>query len=355
MGKRARDGACVRRLVQLAMPVLKAAERQSPRTGRGARPTIPDWVMACLIMVVIVKKKKTKAAQYRFLSQHRREIASWLGSKEFPSRATYYRRYRQAHSFFRTAIRMEGERAITAGVTDARDVAVDKSLIAARGDAWHKSDRKADRRPAGVDCQASWGYSKHAGWIYGYSFEVVVSSTPQNTVFPLLASADVASASEPRSFLEKVDQLPGSTRHVSADAGYDANYVGEAVEYGQDQRRTSRHFLCPENPRNSRRPKRQPGGADAARSHSRKLRKQRRDFLQSARGRRTYARRKKTVEPFNQWFKSLFELDYYVWHRGLVNNCTQLMAAIFLYQILAHYNYKRGRQNGQLRWIMDVL
>jgi hypothetical protein len=355
MGKRAREGTCVRALVQLAVPLLKAAEQQCPRTGPGAKPDIPDWVMAGLIMIVMIKKKKTKAAQYRFLAEHRRDVADWLGSEAFPSRATYYRRYRSAHRFFRTAVRVQGERAIVAGVTHARDVAVDKSLVAAQGKPWHQSKRKRGQVPAGVDCQASWGYSEHDGWTYGYSFEVVVSSTPKATVFPLLASVDVASASEPRSFRDKVAELPRSTRTVSADSGYDANYLGEAVEFAEEGRRTGRRFLCPENPRNNKRVKTKPCAADAARAHSRELRRQRRAYLESARGRRIYARRKMTVEPFNQWFKSLFELEHRVWHRGLDNNRTQLLAALFVYQLLVRYNHKHGRRNGQLRWIMDAL
>jgi hypothetical protein len=355
MGKRARDGTCVRALVRMALPVLKAAERRCPRTGPGAKPDIPEWVMAGLIMIVMIKKKKSKTAQHRFLTEHRREIADWLGNDAFPSRATYFRRYRRAHRFYRAAIRVQGERAIAEGVADAQDVSVDKSLVAAQGRPWHKSDRQAGRMPAGVDCQAAWGYSEHDGWTYGYSFEVVVSSTPNATVFPLLASVDIASASEPRSCLEKVAELPAGTRNVSADAGYDANYLGEAIEFDEHGQRTGRHFLCPENPRHHNRRKRKPTGADAARAHSRKLRCQRRAFLKSARGRRIYARRKKTVEPFNQWFKSLFELDQRVWHRRLDNNRTQLLAALFVYQLLVRYNHKLGRRNGQLRWITDTL
>src|SRR5262249_19849172 len=98
-----------------------------------------------------------------------------------------------------------------------------------------------------------------------------------------------------------------------------------------------------------------PGGADASRARSRALREQRRRFLQSARGRRVYARRKKTVEPFNQWFKSLLELDGRVWHRGLDNNRTQVLAGVFVYQLLVRYNHRRGHRNGRLRWIMDGL
>lgn len=78
-------------------------------------------------------------------------------------------------------------------------------------------------------------------------------------------------------------------------------------------------------------------------------------LYESKKGSRLYALRGQKVEPFNDWFKSLFELDNRVWHRGLGNNQTQLLAAIFCYQRLVRYNHRRGRQNGQIRWIVDTL
>jgi hypothetical protein len=246
-------------------------------------------------------------------------------------------------------------RAIAEGVTNARDVAMDKSLIAALGPPWHKRDREAGRIPAGVDRDATWGYSEHTGWVHGYSYEVVVTSTPQTVVFPLLASVDTGSASETRTCVDKIADLPASTQTVSADSGYDTNDLGERIEYDPQGRRTGRRFLCPENPRNNKRPKTKPCAADASRARSRERRRHRQAFLRSSRGRRIYARRKKTAEPFNQWLKSLFELDGRVWHRGLANNQTQILAAIFAYQLLVRYNHRRGKRNGQLRWITDVM
>lgn len=356
MGRQAKAGQCLKRLVIMAVPVLQAAERQCPRKGRGAKPKIPDWLIAALIMYSVLKKKKTKSAQYRFLRQQRSEIAPWLGDRRFPSRATYFRRYRRAHGFFRVAVRLQGQRAIAEGVTDPQHTAVDKSLIAAPGPPWHRQDRRAGKIPAGVDRDATWGYSEHDGWVHGYSYEVVVSSTRKSTVFPLLASVDRASASEPRSFLSKVPELPLSTRTVSADSGYDANSVGEAVEYDDRGCRTARRFLCPEQPRNNKRVKAKPPcWVDKMRAESRRRRAERRQYLQSKKGKILYARRKKTVEPFNQWLKSSFELEDRVWHRGLDNNRTQILTAIFIYQLLVRHNFVCGKPNGRVRWLLDAL
>jgi hypothetical protein len=336
--------------------VVQRAERECPRTGPGRKPDIPDWVLAVLIMVAVLKRKKSKSAQYRFLSEHRCDLKAWMGTRYFPARSTYFDRYRRAHQLFQYAIKLQGEKAIEEGVTDARNVAVDKSLIAARGPLWHVSDRKKNRIPKrlhGVDRDSQWGCSQHDGWVQGYSFEVVVSATKGSTVFPLLASAGTASAKETQTFDEKIDHLPASTENVSADSGYDSNHVGERVEYTEDGRRSGRRFLCAENKRGAKAKSRRKVVEPRDESHRRRL--ARRTFYCSRRGKAIYRRRSQTVEPFNEWFKALFELEDRVWHRGLKNNQTQLLAALFAYQLLVRYNHRRGRENGQVRWLLDML
>jgi hypothetical protein len=355
MSRRAKEGPSFEVLIKMAIPLLQEAERQCPRNGPGAKPKIKDWVVGALIMIGILARRKTKSAQYRFLRGRQRQIARWLGTADFPSRSGYFRRYRRSYPLYRMAVRLQGEQAMAEGITNPMQVSVDKSLVAAHGPPWHQRDRHAGKIPAGVDREAAWGYSEHDGWVYGYSYEVVVSSTPGTIVFPLLGSADTASACETQTFIAKIDDLSPMILFVSADAAYDANHLGERIEYDTQGQRTKRHFLCPENPRNAGRPRRKKGWVDANQMRSRERRRQRRSYLESPKGHRLYARRKKTVEPFNQWFKSLFELDNRVWHRGLNNNQTQFLAAIFAYQLLVRYNYCYGNKNGQLCWIIDRL
>jgi Transposase DDE domain len=356
MGKRATVGTCLASLVEMAVPLCQQAERECPRTGPGRKPDIADWVLAVLIMVAIVKRKKSKSAQYRFLDEHRRELKGLLGTDKFPARSTYFDRYRRAHRLFVQAIKLQGERAVAEGIVDPMVVASDKSLVAARGPLWHKSDRKKKRIPKGlrgVDQECDWGCSKHDGWVHGYSFEVVVSATKHSPVFPLLASADTASAKETTTFDPKIGNLPDETKNVVADSGYDSNHVAERIEYSAEGRRSGRRFLCPENKRGL---KDKSGGKPVQpRNESHRRRLARRQFYRSRRGKAIYRRRSQTVEPFNEWFKSLFELEDRVWHRGLENNRTQLLAALFAYGLLVRYNHRRGNANGQIRWIIDTL
>jgi Transposase DDE domain len=356
MGKRATVGTCLALLVKMAVPLCQQAERACPRTGPGRKPEIADWVLAALIMVAVVKRKKSKSAQYRFLDEHRRELAELLGTNRFPARSTYFDRYRRAHRLFAQAIELQGEKAIAEGILDAANVAADKSLMAARGPLWHKSDRKKKRLPKGlrgVDQGSDWGCSKHDGWVQGYSFEVAVSATKNSLVFPLLASVATASAKETTTFDGKIDHLPKSTKNVVADSGYDSNHVAERIEYTPEGKRTGRRFLCPENKRGSKDKSGRNPVEPRDESHRRRL--ARRHFYCSRRGKTIYRRRSQTVEPFHEWFKSLFELEDRVWHRGLENNQTQLLAALFAYGLLVRYNHRRGNENGQIRWILDTL
>ena len=71
MGKRATAGTCLASLARMAIPLCKQAECDCPRTGSGGKPEIPDWVLMVLIMVAVLKRRKSKSAQYRFLEANR--------------------------------------------------------------------------------------------------------------------------------------------------------------------------------------------------------------------------------------------------------------------------------------------
>ena len=342
-------------MITQAVPLLKEAERLTPRQGRGDKPAYPDWWMALLIMIAVLHKKRSKSAQYRFLCGRQQELLAVWGGERFPARSGYFRRYHRAAVLYQTAVRLQGELALAEGVADAKQVAVDKSLLSARGPVWHQRDRQKGKIPAGVDVAGTWSYSEYDGWVFGFSYEVVVTATPGSLVFPLLATVATASASEMSTFVSKIHDLPAAVRTVCADSAYDGNLLGELIEYDEQDRRTGRRFLCPENPRNKNRPKTKPCNADASRALSRKRRHERKEFLHKPHGRRLYARRRKTVEPFNQWFKSLFELEDRVWHRGLENNQTQLLASLFCYQLLIRLNHQLGMRHGQIRWLLDRL
>ena len=348
MSVRAKEGTCLAALARMAVSITQAAEKQCPRRGPGRPPVYKDWQIDAMILIGVLARRKSKSAQYRFLADRRREVASWVGLERFPSRGTFFERYRSAHRLLEAAIRVQGRWAIREGLADARTVAVDQSLIRARGRLWHRRDRKRGHVPKGVDQDSTWGFSKHHGWVQGYSYEVVVTAAKKGPVLPLLASVDTASASEHVTFGPKIPHLPPEVRNVLTDAGYDSNEYGDRIEYDDDGRSTGRHFICPPNLRGK-------PGRSPPRTLAQRRRHKRKTFFGSPTGQRLHARRTPTAEPFNEWFKSLFELSDRAWHRGLDNNRTQILAALCCYQLLLRFNRRRGRHNGQIQWILDTL
>lgn len=352
MGSRVLSRASLSELVAMAKPLLQQAEQECPRKGPGRPPTYPDWLLGALIMVATLKRKKSKSAQYRFVKQNSSELREALGHA-LPGRTVFHDRYRRAHRLFAIGIKLQGRQAIREKIADATCVAVDKSLVEARGPAWHKSQRARGTVPRGVDRDSTWSYSEHHGWVQGYGFEVVVTAEKGGIVVPLLAGVETASVRESRTCLQKIPHLPQQTQCLLADSGYDTNDIGEALELTAEGTRSGRRFLCRQiRPgRRSQKTWRE--------THARRIRRERRmaraRYFRTVRAQRLYRRRSSSVEPFNQWFKHLFPFDEHVWHRGLDNNRTQILAAIFCYQLLLRYNRRRKLNHGQIQWILDGL
>src|SRR5262249_20819465 len=151
------------------------------------------------------------------------------------------------------------------------------------------------------------------------------------------ASVEQAHVRERRTVPDKLARLPESTRYALVDSGYDANDLAEAVEFDETGRRTGRRFVCPLQERH----KAGRGEPRRRESRVRRLHRSRRDerrrWMSRPFAKRLYKRRGVTVEPFNERFKTLFDLHRCAWHRGLDNNRTQILAAIFVYQLLLEY------------------
>lgn len=207
--------------------------------------------------------------------------------------------------------------------------------------------------PRAADLEARWGYSKHDGWVLGYGDEVVVTAGKAGVEWPLMASVSVASEHPCHSFPSQISQLPEGVQSVLADAGYDSNAFAEQVENTPS---ATRRYLCPQiNRRGARQASGKAYRRTAARQESERRRRERREYFERPAGRQLFRRRSASVEPFNEWLKSKFHLQHRVWHRRLNNNRTQILAAIFTYQLLLVFNHLPGRANGQIQWILDAL
>ncbi len=85
MARCAMDGTHLARLMQLAIPVCQAAQRQCPRTGPGRPPKYDDWKLA-----VIIKLEN-------LVQQHRQKRISFYLSP--PGQQLYARRSQTVEPF----------------------------------------------------------------------------------------------------------------------------------------------------------------------------------------------------------------------------------------------------------------
>jgi hypothetical protein len=312
---------------------------------------VPDWLVATMVVIGVMHRKKTREAQYAFWKARAAQFQSCFPGQRLLSRSQFYVRARGSAQLLQTVIQQLGTHAVQRGWADARSVAVDKSLVAARG---RRRSLRTTHVPRGSDPDATWGYSEHDGWVFGFAYEVIVSAGKRGALWPLSASVDTASRSEQKTCLDKLRRLPRRTRYVLADAAYDSNAVGEAVEWTADGRRTGRRFLCPEIPRPQvGKPRQAHSRETRQRQQHRRLRDARRAFRQSARGRSLYRRRSVTVEPFNSHFKHVFELHDRVWHWRLHNNRVTILAALVAYQALLTYNHQKRRRHARFQHLLN--
>lgn len=351
--RRATAGTSLEDLLRLAIPLCQLAQRQCPRTGPGRPDTYDAWKIAACVTCGVLKRLKSINAQHQMLLAQEPLLRQLLELKRLPARSTYFNRYSSVRPLVAAAIRLQGRRALQEHIACAHEVAVDKSLIATRGPQWNHQDKAADRVPPklrGLDRAADWGISGCRTWTYGYSYEVLVSATAGSVVFPLDASAGLASANEHRTALPKLRQLPPSVRNTLLDSGYDGDEQQQAVEQRPGGGRSGRRFLCPLQ---------KPLGRQTPHNHRERpirQRRQRRAALMKRRWvLRLYRRRRQTVEPFHGNFKAMFELDERTWHRGLGNNQSQLLTALFCYQLLIRRHWKCGGRDAQIQYLLNGL
>src|SRR5882672_864293 len=218
MDRPAKDGRHLADLVQLAIPLCKAAQDRCSRCGPGRPPDYEEWQIAVLIVIAILHKRKSKSSQWRFLKGQQEKLMAAVKLKRFPCRDTYCRRYCNAHCLLEIALELQGKLALKEHVVNAQVVAVDKSLVEARG----PHPRRGKMRK-GTEREAGWGWSDHDGCLWSYSYEAVVTAPEKGLVFPLLASVDIGSKSEHKSFMQKIPRLSRSVRDALLDRGYDGN------------------------------------------------------------------------------------------------------------------------------------
>ena len=205
---------------RLPMPVLPT------RRGRGHAKVYPDrlFIKALVIMIVRhlhnVHELLSVLAQPTAEMQRLRPLLCEQG--RFPARRTWERRLKAIPDTLAAQIGCLGRHLldlIQPWVASGRAVAIDSTLLRARGGVWHQKHREKGELPhSSIDTEAHWSKSGWHGWVYGWKLHVVsVVAAAWFPIAALLTPANIAD-SEPAPAL--LNEVPAEVRFVLGDRHY---------------------------------------------------------------------------------------------------------------------------------------
>ena len=208
-------------------------------------------------------------------------------------------------------------------------VAIDSTLLKAKGHIWHKSSMNKGIVPrSGIDTDARLGLSHTKGWIFGYKLHLI-SSTGSTIVVPLAADFTTANVQDNQLYNPMTAASSSSsssslfteeTSFMIGDSGYDDQKLYDlSINRGFE-------LVCPVQ----------------RYEHTPADRLELVQFYESELGQAIYSWRSKSIEPLIEHIKSVFRIDPLP-VRGYQKAAGIVLLSVLLYQILVYYNYKTRR------------
>lgn len=291
-----------------------------PRRPRGRPLVYSDRLFLKALVIMIVKRLHKVGELLSVLeeptqrTQMVRELLKEGG--RFPTRRTFERRLKALPESLPDQIGCLGRHLaelLKPWATSGRAVALDSTVLWAKGGVWHKKDRKAGVVPhTSIDTEAGWTKSGWHGWVYGWKLHVAV--TVGSVWIPLSAHLTPANTADNKVAAVLVEALPEETRFVLGDAHYYDDELREVCL--KDQR-----FLVT--------PKR------GAYPHTDAGVEVRRIF---------HLLRHRTIENFNEHFKAIFDVHGQVTTKGVANTARFALGAVLVYQLGLLHRHERGLQ-----------
>ena len=142
--------------------------------------------------------------------------------ERFPSRRTWERRLRAIPATLPAQIGCLGRHLvdlIQPWVTAGRAVAIDSTILRARGGVWHQKHREQGELPhTSIDPEAHWTKSGWHGWVYGWKLHVV--SVVAAIWFPVAAILTPATIADSEPAPELLREGSADVRFVLGDLHY---------------------------------------------------------------------------------------------------------------------------------------
>jgi len=305
-------------LVLLVQLVDRLPSPPSPRRGRGRPPVYSSRLFLKALVVMLVRHIHTVSGLLSVLEQPTPEMQRLRTllqeGDRWPTRRTWERRLQGLPATLPAQIGCLGRHLlalIQPWGDDGKAVAVDSTVLRARGGVWHKKDREAGVVPhTSIDTEAHWTKSGWHGWVYGWKLHLM--TTVAGVWLPLAAELTPANAADNEVAALLLRELPAEVRYVLGDQHYNAPNVRAFCE-----RRDCAVIAS------------QPGKYP----HTDAGVEVRRVF---------HALRSHAIENFNEQFKGIFDAHGAVPTKGWCNTRRFALGAILLYQLTLWYRFEQG-------------
>lgn len=302
-------------LVGLVDHVPTPPPSTSPRRGR---PIVySDGLFLKALVIMIVRRVHRVGELLAVLDEptpEMRSLRELLGEHgRFPSRRTFERRLRALPQTLPERIGMLGRHLVALlkpWTRTGRAVALDSTVLRARGGVWHKKDRQAGVVPhSSIDTEAGWTKSGWHGWVYGWKLHL--ACTVADVWIPLAARLTPANVADNRVAPSLMEELPEQARFVLGDTHYNAADVRAACL-------ASERFLVASGMR--------PYPHTDAGVEVRRI---------------LHRLRHVAIENFNEHFKALFDAHGPVPTRGRLDTARFALGAMFVYQLALLYRHEQ--------------
>jgi Transposase DDE domain len=202
-------------------------------------------------------------------------------------------------------------------------VAIDSTLLRAKGHLWHKSSIIKGVVPrSGIDTYARWGFSHTKHWIFGYKLHITASTG--SLIIPLSADFTQADIQDNQIYPTMTSSILQGVRYMAAaDSGYDDHKL-----YDLSNKRGF-ELVCP---------------VSEIYSHTSSDRLHLINFYESELGQVIYSWRGISVEPLIEQIKDVFKIDPLP-IRGYQKAAGIVLLSVLLYQILVYYNCNTRKEH----------
>jgi hypothetical protein len=304
---------------------MKRRSRRRRRRRRG-RPYVysPTVILRCFIVRLWFRLDSNNAL-HEFLEMdypYNKKVMKRCGLTQIPDRRTFDRRLKTISIDIKERIAVMTRMFVSEKMIDPYIVAIDSTLLKAKGHVWHKSSMNKGIVPrSGIDTDARWGFSHTKGWIFGYKLHLI--SSTGSTIVPLAADFTTANVQDNQLYnpmTASFSLFTEETYFMIGDSGYDDQKLYDlSINRGFE-------LVCPVQ---------RYVNTSTKRLHLI-------EFYESELGQAIYSWRSKSIEPLIEHIKSVFRIDPLP-VRGYQNAAGIVLLSVLLYQILVYYNYKTRR------------